>query len=86
MKPIMDLDEVQFDDIEDNGYYTSQRGRISDHIGASKLGHNLTVLPAGKAQCGPGLHKMFRAENTVSYYDRDRHVPTPEPEGGPASA
>jgi uncharacterized cupin superfamily protein len=51
MKPIMNLDEVQFDDIEDNGYYTSKRGRISDHIGATKLGYNLTVLPPGKAQC-----------------------------------
>ena len=47
----MNLDEVQFDDVEDNGYYTSSRGQISDHIGAKKLGYNLTVLPPGKAQC-----------------------------------
>jgi len=51
MKPIMNLDEVEFDDIEDNGYYTSKRATISDHIGAQKLGYNLTVLPPGKAQC-----------------------------------
>lgn len=47
----MNLDEVEFDDVEDNGYYTSRRGQISDHIGARKLGYNLTVLPPGKAQC-----------------------------------
>jgi len=50
-KPIMNLDEVEFDDIEDNGLFTSRRAQISDHIGARKLGYNLTVLPPGKAQC-----------------------------------
>ena len=34
-----------------NGYYTSSRGQISDHIGARQLGYNLTLLPPGKAQC-----------------------------------
>jgi len=47
----MNLDEVAFDDIEDNGKYTSRRGQISDHIGAEKLGYNLTVVPPGKTQC-----------------------------------
>jgi uncharacterized cupin superfamily protein len=47
----MNLDELVFNDVEDNGYYTSQRAQISDHIGARKLGYNLTVLPPGKAQC-----------------------------------
>jgi uncharacterized cupin superfamily protein len=157
-KPIINLDEVDFDDIEDNGYFTSRRARFSGHIGAKKLGYNLTELPPGKAQCpfhshhgeeemflilegqgelrfgdqrypirqhdviacptggvevahqiintgtttmrylalsniveietceypdsgkinisadrpgGKGLHKMFRAENTVEYYDRE---------------
>lgn len=51
MKPVMNLDEVGFDDVEDNGVYTSQRGQISDRIGARRLGYNLTVLPPGKAQC-----------------------------------
>ncbi len=51
MKPIMNLDEVHFDDVEENGYYTSSRGQISDHIGARQLGYNLTVLPPGKSQC-----------------------------------
>jgi uncharacterized cupin superfamily protein len=42
---------VDFDDVEENGRYTSSRGQISDHIGAQKLGYNLTVLPPGKVQC-----------------------------------
>lgn len=51
MKPIANLDEVEFTDIEDNGYYTSKRAQFSDRIGARKLGYNLTELPPGKAQC-----------------------------------
>lgn len=51
MKPVINLDEVAFDDVEDNGIYTSARATISDHIGARNLGYNLTVLPPGKVQC-----------------------------------
>ncbi len=51
MKPIINLDEVEFDDVEENGIYTSRRARFSDRIGARKLGYNLTVLPPGKVQC-----------------------------------
>jgi uncharacterized cupin superfamily protein len=51
MKPIANLDEVEFTDIEENGYYTSRRAQFSDGIGARKLGYNLTELPPGKAQC-----------------------------------
>jgi len=51
MKPVMNLDAAVFDDVEANGIYTSSRARIGDHIGARKLGYNLTVLPAGKVQC-----------------------------------
>ena len=51
MKPVMNLDEVKFEDVEVNGRFTSSRGQISDHIGARKLGYNLTVLPPGKVQC-----------------------------------
>ncbi len=49
--PIANLDEVEFDDIEDNGLYTSRRALFSDSIGARRLGYNLTLLPPGKAQC-----------------------------------
>jgi uncharacterized cupin superfamily protein len=51
VKPLMNLDEVTFDDVEENGLYTSSRAAISNHIGARKLGYNLTILPPGKAQC-----------------------------------
>lgn len=51
MRPILNLQDVVFDDIEDNGVFTSRRATISDHIGAKKLGYNLTVLPPGKVQC-----------------------------------
>ena len=47
-KPIMNLDEVAFDDIEENGKYTSKRGSIGRHIGARKLGYSLNVVPPGK--------------------------------------
>ena len=50
-KPFMNLDEVAFDDVEENGLYTSSRGQIGAHIGARQLGYNLTMLPPGKAQC-----------------------------------
>ena len=51
MKPLMNLAEVVFDDVEESGFYTSTRGQISDRIGARQLGYNLTALPPGKAQC-----------------------------------
>lgn len=50
-KPIANLDDVAFDDVEEDGLYTSRRARFSDAIGGRNLGYNLTVLPPGKAQC-----------------------------------
>lgn len=51
VKPVMNLDDAVFDDVEENGIYTSRRASISSHIGARDLGYNLTVLPPGKIQC-----------------------------------
>ena len=51
VKPVLNLREVKFDDIEENGIYTSRRGCIGSHIGARDLGYNLTELPPGKVQC-----------------------------------
>lgn len=57
MKPIRNLDEItEFDDVEENGLYTSSRALFSASIGARKLGYNLTVLPPGKAQCPFHVH------------------------------
>lgn len=56
-KPFVNLDELVFDDVEDNGYYTSRRALFSAGIGARKLGYNLTELPPGKAQCPFHSHR-----------------------------
>lgn len=56
-KPLVNLDELVFDDVEDNGYYTSRRALFSAAIGARKLGYNLTELPPGKAQCPFHSHR-----------------------------
>lgn len=56
-KPVMNLADAVFDDIEDQGYYSSRRASIGVHIGARQLGYNLTVLPPGKAQCPFHSHR-----------------------------
>lgn len=56
-QPIVNLDEVEFDDVEDNGFYTSRRAKFSAAIGARQLGYNLTELPPGKAQCPFHSHR-----------------------------
>lgn len=50
-KPLVNLEDVEFTDVEENGYYTSRRAQFSAGIGARRLGYNLTELPPGKAQC-----------------------------------
>lgn len=57
MKPIINLDEVEFDDVEENGIYTSSRALFSARIGARQLGYNLTVLPPGRVQCPFHSHR-----------------------------
>jgi hypothetical protein len=37
-KPFVNLDDVVFTDVEDNGYYTSKRAQFSASIGARDLG------------------------------------------------
>ena len=94
VRPIMNLDEVTFDDIEENGLYTSSRGLFSAQIGAKKLGYNLTVLPPGKAQCPFHCHhgeeEMFliiEGEGELRFGDERypirRHDVIACPTGGP---
>ncbi len=96
-KPIMNLDAVEFDDVEENGFYTSSRGQIGAHIGARKLGYNLTVLPPGKAQCPFHCHhgeeEMFfilEGEGELRFGDQRypirRHDVIACPTGGPEVA
>lgn len=77
MKPVINLDDVEFDDIEENGRYTSRRARFSDALGARKLGYNLTVLPPGKLQCPFHSHRaeeemflILEGEGELRYGDR----------------
>ena len=94
MKPVMNLEEVAFDDVEENGFYTSSRGQISNQIGAVNLGYNLTVLPPGKAQCPFHCHhaeeEMFlilEGEGELRFGDQRyairRHDVIACPPGGP---
>ena len=97
LKPIMNLDEVEFDDVEENGPYTSSRGQISTRIGAEKLGYNLTVLPPGKVQCPFHCHhgeeEMFliiEGEGELRFGDKRypirKHDVIACPPGGPEVA
>jgi uncharacterized cupin superfamily protein len=97
LKPIMNLDEVKFDDVEENGVYTSSRGQVGEHIGARKLGYNLTVLPPGKVQCPfhnhHGEEEMFlilEGEGELRFGDQRypirRHDVIACPTGGPEVA
>ena len=97
IKPIMNLDEAVFDDVEENGLYTSSRATISDHIGAKHLGYNLTILPPGKAQCPFHCHhgeeEMFfilEGEGELRFGDQRlpirRHDVIACPPGGPEVA
>jgi hypothetical protein len=66
MKPVMNIDEVKFDDVEENGLYASSHGQISDHIGAKKLGYNLTVPFAARRRCNScptHRHHNWRTEH-----------------------
>ncbi len=56
-KPLLNLDELVFDDVEENGFYTSRRACFSASIGARQLGYNLTELPPGAAQCPFHSHR-----------------------------
>jgi len=93
-KPFVNLADVEFDDVEDNGYYTSKRARFSASIGARKLGYNLTELPPGKAQCPFHSHRgeeemflILEGEGQLRFGDRTwpirRHDVIACPTGGP---
>ena len=58
-KPLLNLDDpdLDFDDVERNGFYTSKRATVGRRIGARALGYNLSVLPPGKAQCPFHSHR-----------------------------
>ncbi len=95
--PIINLDALEFDDVEDNGRYTSRRATISDLIGARQLGYNLTEVAPGKVQCPfhshHGEEEMFLildGEGELRFgeerYPLRRHDVIACPTGGPEVA
>jgi uncharacterized cupin superfamily protein len=97
MKPLMNLDDVEFDDVEENGRFTSSRASIGVHIGAKKLGYNLTVLPPGKVQCPYHNHRgeeemffILEGEGELRFGDKRyplrKHDIIACPPGGPEVA
>lgn len=97
MKPFLNLADVEFTDIEDNGYYTSKRAQFSAGIGARKLGYNLTVLPPGKAQCPFHCHRgeeemflILEGEGELRFGDQRYRIRAHDviacPTGGPEVA
>jgi len=96
-KPFVNLNDAEFTDIEDNGYYTSRRAQFSAGIGARKLGYNLTVLPPGKAQCPFHSHRgeeetflILEGEGELRFGDQRyrirKHDVIACPTGGPEVA
>jgi uncharacterized cupin superfamily protein len=96
-QPIANLDNLVFDDIEDNGFYSSRRALFSAAIGARQLGYNLTVLPPGSAQCPLHAHRaeeemflILDGEGELRFGDQRhplrRHDVVACPTGGPEVA
>lgn len=96
-KPFVNLSEVEFTDVEENGFYTSRRAQFSAAIGARKLGYNLTELPPGCAQCPFHSHRVeeemfliLEGEGELRFgeqkYRIGKHDVIACPTGGPATA
>jgi len=96
-KPFVNLDEVEFDDVEENGLYTSRRALFSGSIGARKLGYNLTEIPPGKSQCPFHSHRaeeemflILEGNGELRFGDKTyeirRHDVIACPTGGPSVA
>jgi uncharacterized cupin superfamily protein len=96
-KPFVNLREVEFTDVEENGFYTSKRAQFSAAIGARKLGYNLTELPPGCAQCPFHSHRVeeemfliLEGEGELRFGDQKyrigKHDVIACPTGGPATA
>jgi uncharacterized cupin superfamily protein len=57
-KPILNLDEVEFEPWRHGEKYEARLGQIAQRIGARKLGYGLTVLPPGKCAFPHHSHRV----------------------------
>lgn len=96
-KPFVNLSEVEFNRVEENGFFSSRRAHFSADIGARKLGYNLTELPPGSAQCPFHAHRIWEemflileGEGELRFgeqtYRIRKHDVIACPTGGPATA
>ena len=96
-KPFVNLDEVELNSVEENGFYTSRRAQFSAAIGARQLGYNVTELPPGSAQCPFHSHRLWEemflileGEGELRYGDQTYRIKKHDviacPTGGPATA
>ena len=96
-KPLVNLADVVFDDVEENDLYTSRRAMFSASIGARQLGYNLTELPPGKSQCPFHSHRaeeemflILEGEGELRFgadrYPLRKHDVIACPVGGPETA
>jgi len=96
-QPFVNLSEVEFSDVEENGFYTSRRAQFSASIGAQQLGYNLTELPPGSAQCPFHSHRaeeemflILEGEGELRYGEQTFRIRPHDviacPTGGPESA
>lgn len=57
MKPLINLDELEWETWEPGGGFGQRYGAIAHRIGARKLGYNLTVVPPGRRSCPYHNHR-----------------------------
>jgi uncharacterized cupin superfamily protein len=96
-RPFVNLADVEFTDVEENGFYSSRRAQFSAAIGARQLGYNLTELPPGSAQCPFHSHRadeemflILEGEGELRYgsetYQIKKYDVIACPTGGPDTA
>jgi uncharacterized cupin superfamily protein len=96
-KPFVNLDELEFGETDEHGFYVSRRAKFSAAIGARKLGYSVTELPPGKAQCPFHSHRaeeemflILEGEGQLRYgsetYPIRKHDVIACPTGGASTA
>ncbi len=78
VKPVMNIDEVEFAEMGAGSGFSAQRGSLSAKIGAEKLGYAVVVVPPGKAAWPFHTHyaneEMFlilEGQGTLRYGDEE---------------